>query len=159
MSRSETIRGGAAVGYLTELDQVQAGAVRALRLWADGSDSRMVLRSEFEAQLGSASALHALESFDDMYQLCARFGRRPLMRHGVNCRCLGGDEAGFANFIAVAAEGDREEAMWIATTLVRADAAPVLVDLAQTFALYLSQLASPVFATAPVTHQAAPRLH
>ena len=40
------------------------------------------------------------------------------MRHSIECRCLGGDEACFANLVATAAEGEREDALLMATLMV-----------------------------------------
>ena len=55
------------------------------------------------------------------------------MRHSVTCKCLGSDESCFANFIATATDGQREDAMLIATLLVRADMAPLVASLAADF--------------------------
>jgi hypothetical protein len=61
------------------------------------------------------------------------------MRHHVGCRCLGADEACLAQLIGSAAEGAREDAMMIACLLVRADAAPIVADIAQMAALHLQR--------------------
>ena len=63
------------------------------------------------------------------------------MRHHVTCECLGADESCFANFIGYASEGEREDALLIATTLVRPDMAPTLVGLAQDFGFALRRMA------------------
>ena len=70
----------------------------------------------------------------------ARHGRRPMMRHAVKCKCIGADEACFANFIAVASEGNREDAMLIATLMVRPHLAAVITSLATDFGLALKQM-------------------
>ena len=62
------------------------------------------------------------------------------MRHAVECKCLGADEACFANFVALAATGAQEDAMLIATLLVRADVAPQITSLATNFGLGLQQM-------------------
>ncbi|MGY9038053.1 MAG: hypothetical protein ACKVLA_09570, partial [Rhodobacterales bacterium] len=79
-------------------------------------------------------------TFEQLCSLCARFGRRPLMRHSVTCKCLGADESCFANFISTATEGQREDAMLIATLLVRADMAPLVASLAADFGLALKRM-------------------
>ena len=63
------------------------------------------------------------------------------MRHGVSCKCLGADESCFANFIGYASDGEREDALMMATTIVEAGMAPMLVSLAQDFGLALRRMA------------------
>ncbi len=45
-------RGGAPVGFVTELGPVEAGAVLYLRLWCDGPDAQTQVRTDFAAALG-----------------------------------------------------------------------------------------------------------
>ena len=63
------------------------------------------------------------------------------MRHSIECRCLGGDEACFANFVGYATDGEPEDAFLLAATMVRPDMAGVLVSLAQEFGLALKSMA------------------
>jgi hypothetical protein len=130
MSISNQNRGGAAVGFITELDGVEAASVIYLRLWCDGPDAQAQIRDDFASSLGPERGRSALKSFEDLCSLCSRHGRRPLMRHSLQCKCLGADESCFANFIAAAATGEREDAMLIATLLVRPDVAPLIASLA-----------------------------
>lgn len=140
MTISRPHRGGAPVGFVAELDSVEAGAVLYLRLWCEGPAALQQIRKDFTGSLGPEAGQEALQCFDQLCALCVRHGRRPLMRHEVTCRCLGADEACFANFIATAAEGDREDAILIATLLVRADMAMCLFALAVTFGLALKRI-------------------
>lgn len=134
-------RGGAPVGYVTELGPVEAGAVFYLRLWCDGPDAQAQVWNDFATALGPEGGRKALKAFECLCELCVRHGRRPLMRHHVTCKCLGADESCFANFIGYASEGEREDALLIATTIVRPDMAPSLVGLAQDFGLALRRMA------------------
>lgn len=119
-------RGGAPVGQLADLGPVEAGAVLCLRLWqADGDSLAGTLDPAALATLGSIT------------RLWQDFGRRPMMRHGAACRCLGADEAWFAQLIASAAAGDHEDATMIASLMVRADVAPGLAALALDFSIAL----------------------
>ncbi|MEL6414076.1 MAG: hypothetical protein AAFS01_03640 [Pseudomonadota bacterium] len=142
-------RGGAPVGYVTELGPVEAGAVLYLRLWCDGPDAQIQVWNDFATALGAESGRKALKSFETLCDLCVRHGRRPLMRHNVTCKCLGADESCFANFVGYASEGDREDALLIATTMVRPDVAPALVGVAQEFGLALKRMA--IKANRPIT--------
>ncbi|WP_109464126.1 hypothetical protein [Albibacillus kandeliae] len=134
-------RGGAPVGHLTELDPVEAGAVMYLRLWNDGPAAQARVEHDFRRCLGASDGHRALMALADLCSLCARHCRRPILRHDVRCRCLGSDEACFANFVAAAATGDHKDAMLIATLLVRADMAPSLTGLAATLGHALMRIA------------------
>ena len=130
MNTAPNKRGGAPVGLMTELDGVEAASVIYLRLWCGGPDGQDSVSEDFAMGLGVERGAKAFKSFAELCRLCARHGRRPLMRHAVSCKCLGADEACFANFISTAADGAREDAMLIATLIVRADIAPMVASLA-----------------------------
>ncbi|MCH2077541.1 MAG: hypothetical protein MK180_11820 [Rhodobacteraceae bacterium] len=134
-------RGGAPVGLLSELDCVEAGAVIYLRLWSEGPDEQAMVCQEFDALLGYEKGRNATESFGKLCEICARHCRRPLLRHGLNCKCLGADEACFANFVGYATDGEREDAFLLAATMVRPNMASALVTLAQDFGLALKSMA------------------
>jgi hypothetical protein len=140
MNQPKPHRGGAPVGYVAELDPIEAGAVLYLRLWFDGLESQAVVWDDFTRVLGADQGRDALKSLEQLCGLCVSYGRRPLMRHQVTCKCLGADESCFANFVAAATEGEHEDAMLIATILVRADMAPSLVGLAQSVGLALKRM-------------------
>ena len=140
MTGVQNQRGGAPVGYVTELEAVEDGAVLYLRLWGDGPDAQSRVWNDFATALGPERGRSALKSFEDLCSLCVRYGRRPLMRHNVTCKCLGSDEACFANFVGAATDGEREDAFLIATNIVRADVAGSLVALAEQFGLALRQM-------------------
>ena len=134
------LRGGAPVGLLADLDAIEAGAVLYLRLWTSGAAARQQMLVEFGRAIGPEGAHATLNSLGHICDLCTRHGRRPIMRHGITCKCLGSDEACFANLITLAARGDREDAMLIATLMVRPDMAPALSGLAETFGLGVTRL-------------------
>jgi len=140
MSNGSSHRGGAPVGLITDLGPVEAGAVFYFRLWSDGPDSQNQVWNEFASILGSAHGRQALKAFENLCGLCRRHARRPLMRHGISCQCLGADESCFANLIGFASEGSREDAFLLAINLVRADVAGILVDLAEEFGLALKRI-------------------
>ncbi|WP_306113730.1 MULTISPECIES: hypothetical protein [unclassified Roseovarius] len=141
MTAPLSYRGGAPVGHISELGPVEAGAIFYLRLWSDGVEAKSQVWNDFATALGPEKGRKALTAFETLSGLCARYGRRPLMRHGVSCKCVGADESCFANFIGYASEGAREDAMLMATNLVRPDMAPVLVGLAEEFGFALKHMA------------------
>lgn len=138
-------RGAAPVGLISDLPELEATCVLCLRQWCDGPDGQATLWRDMIHRLGTPDAKRAMQSFEQLFTLCAAHGRRKLMRHSVECDCLGADEACFANFISSATEGHREDAMLIATLLVRADFAPLVTTLAMDFGLLLSR--QPSFST------------
>ncbi len=140
MSLSVPSRGGNPIGYVTDLGEVEAGAVRYLRLWCSGPGPQAEVLDDFIGCLGPTEGRSALDSLEGICRLCALHGRRPLVRHQPACRHLGTDEACFANFIAAAGEGAREDAMLIATLIVRADMACVAVEMAERLGLALRRM-------------------
>ena len=146
MTAAQQNRGGAPVGYITELDSIEAASVIYLRLWCDGGESQAKVCTDFTNSLGTHQGRKAWQTFQELCNLCAIHGRRPLMRHSVECKCIGSDESCFANFIATATDGEREDTLLIATLLVRPDVAPLIASLATDFGLALKRM-----------HLAAPR--
>lgn len=135
-------RGGAPVGLITELEALEASAVLYLRLWFDGPEAQAQVWNDFAQGLGPAAGRHALQNFEALCDLCSRQARRPLMRHRVSCKCLGADECCFANVVAAASEGAREDAFMLASAMLRADAAALIVPLAEAFGLALRRMAA-----------------
>lgn len=140
MTQNTHHRGGAPVGFMTELDAIEAASVIYLRLWNSGPEAQVQVWNDLARGLGAERGKTALRSFETLCATCAQHGRRPLMRHSVHCKCIGADESCFANFIATAATGEREDAMLIATLLVRPDVAPLVASLAADFGLALMQM-------------------
>ena len=146
MSRPSASRGGAPVGFITDLGPVETAAVMYMRLW---NDTRGPTPADTPCPAVPADQEpQATACFKAICDLCTRYGRRPLMRHGVSCKCLGADEACFAHFIGYAHEGAREDALMLAATFVRPDVAVHLVDLAQNFGLILKRSTAPSMAHA-----------
>lgn len=141
MSTGCTSRGGAPVGLVSDLGAAEILAVLYLRLWSDSDRGRDEVALALARGLGEAQGEAAVLAFDALFDLCCRYGRRPLLHHNVTCRCLGADEACFANFVVGAAEGEREDAILMATLLVRADAAPMLAEIACDVGLALCRMA------------------
>ncbi|WP_113912434.1 hypothetical protein [Roseovarius dicentrarchi] len=123
-------RGAATVGQLAHMEGLEAASVLYLRLWCDSARNRQSVRDDFAAALGADHGGAAADAWDALMELCSNYCRRPLMRHAVTCKCLGADESCFANFISAAASGAREDALLMATLIVRADMAPVFTSLA-----------------------------
>ncbi|MEM1005999.1 MAG: hypothetical protein AAF496_10110 [Pseudomonadota bacterium] len=137
-------RGGAAVGRLRDLDPVEAGAVMYLRLWGEGPGGRADAASDFDIALGRDEGRAAMLTLDRLCSLCAHHGRRPLVRHGLGCACLGADENCFAQMISAASEGAREDAMMMASLIVRPDFAPALASLSEEMGIVLRRMTAAI---------------
>ena len=136
-------RGGAPVGFVCDLEPVEASAVLYLRLWCEGEASQHQTARDFDLALGREQADEALDALSEICGLCQRHGRRPLMRHGLSCKCVGADEACFAHFIAAAAEGAREDAMMMALLMVPSGLVPTFYGHGEIFGRALRGLARP----------------
>jgi hypothetical protein len=128
--------GGAAVGRLAELPPLERQVIRCVRLWSAGPGGQRTLQDELAPRYGPAAARLAAD-LGELLTATVRNARRPLMGHAVDCPCAGSDECVFARFVALAAEGAREEAVLIAALLVRADLALGLAALAERIGLGL----------------------
>lgn len=149
-------RGAAAVAMLQELPNAEVLLVRSLRLWCEGEPGQRQLERDFALSLGEACGARAYQQVDAVLRLMLENCRRPLIRHAASCRCVGSDEAVFAQLVTSAASGEREDAMMVACLLVRADIAPSLCAAAEGLGVELLRggLRSPV-----TPHAASPTLH
>ncbi|MFC3614090.1 hypothetical protein ACFORG_09995 [Lutimaribacter marinistellae] len=141
---SPSSRGGASVGRLADLSPVEAGAVMYLRLWGESDHGREAAARDFALALGEGQGRRAMRTLDQICMLCARHGRRPVMRHGLNCSCLGADENWFAQLVGAASDGAHEDATMLAALLVRPDMAPTLAGLSLQLGLALRKMTASV---------------
>lgn len=137
MTSAANRRGAASVGYLTDLPPIEAASIGFLRSWCDSEGSQLGVTREFTRALGDEAGTQAVRMLHQLCAICTDHGRRPLMRHGLNCSCLGADEACFANLISAGSEGAREDAMMLASLIVRVEMAPMLASLAVDFGMAL----------------------
>lgn len=128
------------VAQMRDLDPLQSDVVQLLRLWWMIPNARQDIEHEFSPWLGPQRAKVVCDSFDQLCALCVTHGRLSVRPHALHCGCVGGKEACFANFIAAAADGQREEAMFTATLLTRTDMAPMAAALAEVVGLALKQM-------------------
>lgn len=131
------MRGAAPVGKVADLGPLEAAAVSCLRLWCDSPEGRRKVRDDLSQILGPMAGDAVLHAIEEFCSLCALHGRRALARHDPACQCLGADEACLAHLVALATEGEREDALLIATLLVRPDVSLHLVAAAQALGLAL----------------------
>lgn len=129
--------GAAAVGRISELPPLERQVIRCLRFWCAGPTGHGALGRELAQRLGEPEAERVTDRLGELLHVTASHARRPLMSHSLDCPCAGGDECVFARFVSLAAEGAREEAVLMASLIVRADLALCLAQLAEDVGLGL----------------------
>ncbi len=128
MSYQSSINGGMPVYNLADLDPLEMAAVEALRLAAQDSPDH------------DAAALDTADrNLVEILHLWQAHGRRPLTSHAQDCPFVGMDEACFANLVTLATKGENEDALLIATLLVKPAVAPILAACALCLGLALLQ--------------------
>ena len=136
--KNQIYRGGAPVGYLLELNQLEQNAILFLRYWSQRSMADNDLQNKFWSNitydLGITKTRQAIDAFDEIFTLCVKYSRRPIMKHDLECKCIGGDESCFANIIGFAQVDELEDALLLASNLVAPKFAACLVTSARKFA-------------------------
>lgn len=129
--------GAAVVSHLSELPPLERKVIRCLRFWCAGPCGQDALGRELATRHGSDAAERIAGKLAELFHVTASHARRPLMGHALDCPCAGGDECVFARFVSLAAQGAREEAVLMASLLVRPDLAICLAYLAEDVGLGL----------------------
>ncbi|SFI89893.1 hypothetical protein [Celeribacter neptunius] len=117
-------------------EEAREGAYPVGQLAQLGEQGRMVVtlfRGSDALRRGSDMG----KIFAQMIMVFDRHARRPLCPHAMSCDCLGADEAVLAQFVRLAAKGQREDACLMAMLLIRADVAPLAVSLAEQLGLLI----------------------
>ncbi|MEM6422009.1 MAG: hypothetical protein AAF698_05415, partial [Pseudomonadota bacterium] len=89
---------------------------------------------------GAREGKRQLAAFETLIETLITHGRRPIMRHGIGCRCLGADECVLANLVGAAGQGDREEAALMAALLVRPGMATTVAAMAEEVGVVLRRM-------------------
>ena len=124
-------RGGETVAMLDALPPTQILSILLLRDWCEGPEGRTRIAVLLEEGLGAYPGQKAAGDWDAFMRMLTERGRRPLMRHATTCRCVGADEAVIANLLELAASGERDDAMLVASLLVPGDRLLYLMVLAE----------------------------
>lgn len=137
---SECPKGARPVGRIEDLDAAGVELVGLLRRLTAGPAARAAAEVRLAERTGPDMAQRIIAAFDAFWRQIALHGRRPLMRHGPGCSCLGADEACLATLVEAASEGAREDAMLMACLVVRPDISPMVVAAAADLGLALRRL-------------------
>ena len=141
--KNQVYRGGAPVGYLSELNQLEQNAILFLRYWSQCAKADHDLQNAFWSTItydfGITKTRQAIDAFDEIFTLCFKYSRRPIMKHDLACTCIGGDESCFANIIGFAQDGELEDALLLASNLVAPKFSSYLVTSAKKFATSITK--------------------
>jgi hypothetical protein len=127
------LSGAAPVSRVEAVDEQTLFLVNALRKF--GQSDEAAFWEGFAMLAGAHRGDAARSVFENLMFLITRHARRPLMTHDGACNCIGADEASFAQFVRMAAQGDPEDAMLIGMLILSADIVPIAVGLAQQLGL------------------------
>ena len=132
--------GGAPVGHVSELPELESTALAVLRLWRAGRKQQ--LADMFHNILGPRDGAEATEALATFMACLASGARRPFAFHGPDCTCYGGDESAMTRMIASAAFGDGSDAALLALHLAPAVAAECLLHRAAWLGAALAPVAN-----------------
>lgn len=120
MSAQSPTPGSAVVGSLTEVAPWEAELIMSIRFWMDGAEGQSEVWSGFARRFGVDRGRAELQAFERLLSVLCTCARRPLMRHGLGCTCIGSDEAVLCALVREASRGDLAEASLLAGLLVPA---------------------------------------
>ena len=152
-----TNAGAATVADLRALDGTRALAILMFRDWCEGPCGRARVGDLFRDALGPEAGSVAHDALAECLDGLARHGRRPLLRHGLGCHCVGADEALVAQLLDSAATCAREDALMILALIVPADRGFLVLPSAERAGRAIMRVAHRICAT-PV-HNASRALH
>jgi hypothetical protein len=130
--------GGIAIGHLGHMPPAEALVVLMFRTWCEGGASRVA--RDLAAVMPGAGAEDAARALDDLARALVLMGRRPLMRHGADCACVGGDEAWLARTVTAAGTGAREDALMLLMLMLPPDRALLALQPAEALWLAVAPL-------------------
>ncbi|SIO55947.1 hypothetical protein SAMN05444722_3549 [Rhodovulum sp. ES.010] len=136
MSAALRSRGAAPVAYLDALAPVERAAIRCLRGWTAGPAARARMRRNFAHVFGPGAEARE-EVLDALMELALTQGRRPIVRNPPEHREVSGDENAFAEMVAAAIGGERDDALVFALALLGPQGAFHAVQLAEDLGLAL----------------------
>lgn len=115
--------GSAVVGRLTNVPPWEAELILSMRLWMDSLEGQEKVGTGFARCFGTAGGRAEIRQFERLLTALCAYARRPLVRHGLGCDCIGSDEAVLQTLVREAARGDLAEAAMVASLLVPASQA------------------------------------
>lgn len=147
------------MGVLDRLDEWEASLVRRLRLWCEGPRGQEQILHEYLQALPAETAQTAYKAFDSLLRVIISNARRPLVRHDVECSCLGADESAFLHLVGFAADRHHSNAALMAALIAGPGNAEKIALLAHQVGVSAREVRSSLPDYASGTEQNVVRLH
>ena len=134
------IKGGSPVAIMSDLSWEEHLIIYYFRCCFEGSEALLEVHEEFSFYLGEETADKTLGALHFLFRKLQNNGRRHLVRHDLNCKCVGADENIFAQLVTRSSNTDKRDAILIGILLSNADLAPELVYAAEDLAVGVRSL-------------------
>lgn len=102
---------------LRDMDRWEAALVLNLRLWCEGPSGKSAVCRNYAQGMKSEDASLEVAAFETLLNTIIAFSHRPMVRHEVDCSCVGSDECIFLNLVRTASDGHINDAALISTLL------------------------------------------
>ena len=136
----DKIKGGSPVAIMSDLSWEEHLIIYYFRCCFEGSQALLEVHEEFSFYLGAEQADKTLGALHFLFRKLQNSGRRHLVRHDLNCKCVGADENCFAQLVTRSSNNDKRDAILIGILLSNADIAPELVYAAEDLAVGVRSL-------------------
>ena len=134
METKTPTKGGSPVAVISDLSWEEHLVIYYFRCCFEGSEALLEVHEEFRFYLGTEIANKTIGALQFLFSKLQNNGRRRLVRHDLNCKCVGADENCFAQLVTRSTCVDKKDAILIGILLTDADLAPELVYAAEDFA-------------------------
>ena len=128
------IKGGSPVAVISDLSWEEHLVIYYFRCCFEGSEALLEIHEEFRFYLGTETADKTIGALQFLFSKLQNSGRRRLVSHDLNCKCVGADENCFAQLVTRSTYTDKKDAILIGILLTNADLAPELVFAAEDLA-------------------------
>ena len=128
------IKGGSPVAIMSDLSWEEHLVIYYFRCCFVGSEALLEVHEEFRFYLGTETANKTIGALQFLFTKLQNGGRRRLVSHDLNCKCVGADENCFAQLVTRSTYTDKKDAILIGILLTNADLAPELVFAAEDLA-------------------------
>ena len=135
-----TTKGGSPVAVISDLSWEEHLIIYYFRCCFEESQALLEVHEEFHFYLGAEIANKTIGALQFLFNKLQNNGRRRLVRHDMNCKCVGADENCFAQLVTRSTYVDKQDAILIGILLSDAELAPELVYAAEDFALGVQAL-------------------
>ena len=135
-----TVKGGSPVAIISDLSWEEHLIIYYFRCCFEGSEALLEVYEEFRFYLDTETASKTIGALQFLFRKLQNNGRRRLVSHDLNCKCVGADENCFAQLVTRSTYVDKKDAILIGILLTDADLAPELVYAAEDFAVGIQTL-------------------